>query len=299
MRKKFFPIFLLASSVAAFGGVCPMIVGEGRGKNREMADNKADIAIAQSIYSSLASVSHDTLISKVLDGVPDDYNGFSEITKMKTFLPNRQDVRQLKPHYEESGEIVSVRYICRSDAAKPYLEEQRKLADEMEIAKDWNKIKTSWDKFQGFQILIAGLQVESKYFAKAEKSYEEAKDRCKAKLHWKPERKSAYSDIAFSKLSGVGMETSDCKGKGIILVYSDAEPECISKGGPYGCTYQPSLRITSCNGTLIKILESPAHIESFDKIKETALKRLQDKLRTANFLNEWEQEIEQRRPQCE
>jgi len=299
MRKKFFLVFLLASSVAAFGGVCPMIVGEGRGKNREMADNKADIAIAQSIYSSLASVSHDTLFSKVFDGVPDDYNGFSEITKMKTFLPNRQDVRQLKPHYEEGGEIVSVRYICRSDAAKPYLERQRILTDEMEMTKDWHKIKTSWNEFQSIQLLLAGLQVESKYLAKAGKIYDNFKDLCNAKLHWKPEKKTDYSEIAYQKLRDVGIESPPCLGKSIMLVYSGEEPECKSNGGPWACTYQPSLRITSCIGKQVDLLPNPAPIKSYGEEKRNALDRMKNKLRTADFWNDWEQKIEQWSPQCE
>jgi len=160
MRKKFFLMFLLASSVAAFGGVCPMIVGEGRGYSKESADNKADIAIAQSIFSSLASVSHDTLFSRGLDGIPEDYNSLSEITKMESFLPNRQDVRQLKPHYEADGEVVSVRYICRSDAAKPWL-----ASFEAEIAKYSNlaiRIADEKDSQKRNELLSAAASVKDK-----------------------------------------------------------------------------------------------------------------------------------------
>jgi len=48
------------------------------------------------------------------------------------------------------------------------------------------------------------------------------------------------------------METSPCKGKGISLIYKGAEAECKSNGGPYGCSYQPSLLIASCDGAKIQ-----------------------------------------------
>jgi hypothetical protein len=123
MRKKFFLAFFLAVFATTFASVCPsqMIVGKGRGNDEEAADNKADIAIAQNIFSSIAVVSSDTLSSIEIDGVPADYSNFSETAKMESFLPNRQSVKQLKPHYKEDEEFVSERYICRSDAAEPWL----------------------------------------------------------------------------------------------------------------------------------------------------------------------------------
>jgi len=155
----------------------------------------------------------------------------------------------------------------------------------------------------GIQIMLESLGAESKYFASAKKFYEKArkdyKDNCDAKVHWNPEKKTAYSEIAFAKFSGsIKMETTPCAGKGISLVYR-SEPACKSSGGPYGCLYQPTLRIASCSGAELRLLESPAPIKGFDQKEELALKKLQDKLKTENFWNEWEQEIKQWRPQCE
>jgi hypothetical protein len=73
---------------------------------------------------------------------------------------------------------------------------------------------------------------------------------------------------------------------------------CKSSGGPWGCSYQPSLKIAACNGAELRLLES-AQIKGFDQREELALKKLQDKLKTENFWNEWEQEIKQWSPQCE
>jgi hypothetical protein len=234
-------------------------------------------------------------------GVIDAHSGFTATSLIKSNLTliNFQQIES--PKRLENGLYELKGYVCNSNVAKPYIEKQRILSDEMGIAKDWNKIKNNWNEFSDIQILLEVLRVESKYFASAKKIYEKARDdykaNCKAKLHWKPQRKSTYSDIAFSKLSSIGMETSDCKGKGIMLVYSGSEPECKSKGGPWGCTYKPSLRIISCNGTELGLLEN--QLKEFGSKEDIALKNLQDKLKIEDFWNEWKQEIKQWSPQCE
>jgi len=266
------------------------------------ASSRAKAEIISNIVSEVEAQANISEFKKELgDGRIETSSGFSEISQIKSKMV-LHDFQQIEsPKRLENGLYELKGYVCNSNVAKPYLEKQRILADEMKIAKDWNKIKNNWNEFSDIQILLESLRVESKYLASAKKSYEEAKDRCKAKLHWKPERKSAYSEIAYQNIHDVGIESqlSSCQGKSIMLVYNGEEPECISRGGPYGCTYQPSLRITSCKGEQIHILKIPAPIKSYGRKKEEALEELRDELRNESFWEKWKQEIKQRSPQCE
>ena len=273
------------------------------GKTPDNAREKAKIEIARNIISNIKSQTEKTDYSEEKDGVLEESSKFLEKSRIESNLTIIGFQEMEFPKLLESGEYELRAYVCVDDAAKPYLEKQRILAESIEISKDWRKTQNDWREFMNIQILLEGLKVESKYFASAKKQYDKArknyKDNCNAKTHWNPEKKTAYSDIAFARLSGsVEMEKSDCKGKGISLVYK-GEPTCKSNGGPHGCSYQPSLRIATCNGAELRLLESPAPIKGFDQKQELALKKLQDKLKTEDFWNEWEQEIKQRSPQCE
>jgi len=74
------------------------------------------------------------------------------------------------------GSIISIKFcIKNSDAAKPYLEKQRILADSMKMA-IWPRVQGYWNDFMNIQIRLDGLGVESEYFYSAKKSYEKARD---------------------------------------------------------------------------------------------------------------------------
>ncbi|MCL1966627.1 MAG: hypothetical protein FWF67_01955 [Fibromonadales bacterium] len=273
------------------------------GKDPDKTREKAKAEIAKNIASNIKSGTKMSDYSEEKDGVFKESSRFLERSRIESDLTLLGCKEIEAPKRQENGEYELRAYVCVKDVAKPYLEKQRILAENMEISKDWHKIQSHWNEFMGIQIILESLGIESKYLASAKKQYDKAKknhkDNCNAKTHWNPEKKSVYSDIAFARLSGsVEMEKSDCKGKGISLIYK-GEPVCKSSGGPWGCSYQPSLRIASCNGAELRLLESTAPIKGFDQKEELALKKLQDKLKTENFWNEWEQEIKQWSPQCE
>jgi len=167
----------------------------------------------------------------------------------------------------------------------------------------WHKTQMLHNDFMRIQHLLEGWGVGSPYQAEEiySRAREDYKNYCRdAKLHWNAERDDIYSEMAFSKLSGVlKMEKSPCAGRGISLAYRGSEPECESHGGLYGCSYQPSLQIASCGGAKSRLLESPASIKGFGQKEEIAVEKLQDRLRKENFWKEWEQEIKQWSPQCE
>ncbi len=267
------------------------------------ASDKAIVEIAKKIKSAVeAQANLSSSKNKAASGKIENTSSYFATSQISSNLTLSGFQSIESPKRLNNGTYELKGYVCTKDVAGPYHNEQRTLKESMERAeraKDWNKIQDYWNEFNSIQIMLEVLRVDSKYFAAAEKIYENFKANCSVKLHWKPEKKTAYSEIAYSKLSGSKMGTSDCKGKDIMLVYSGAEPECISRGGPYGCTYQPSLRITSCKGEQLDILPNPATIKSFGDKKEIADERMQNKLRTADFWNEWEQKINQWRPQCE
>jgi len=274
------------------------------GRTPDKAREKAKAEIARSIISNIKTSTRISDYSEETDGVLREGGRFLETSKIESNLTILGFKELEAPKLQENGEYELTAYVCVKDIAKPYLEKQRILAESMEISKDWQKIQDQWNEFMSIQILLESLGVESKYLALAKKQYDKAredyKDRCKARIHWNPENKTAYSEIAFARLSGgTKMENTPCIGKGISLIYKGTEPACKSSGGPYGCSYQPSLRIASCNGAELRLLESPAPVKGFDQKQELALKKLQDKLKTENFWNEWKQEIKQRGPQCE
>jgi len=298
-------VLVLASQVLADyncqGGsyISATVIGRTPDKARE----KAKAEIARSIISDIKSSTRMTDYSEEKDGVLRERAKFLETSRIESSLTLLGFKEAEAPKPLENGEYELRAYVCVQDIAKPYLEKQRILAESMEMSKDWHKIQGSWNEFMGIQILLESLGTESKYFAPAKKFYEKArknyKDNCNAKIHWNPESKNAYSEIAFARLSGgIKMENTPCTGKGISLAYK-GEPACKSNGGPWGCSYQPSLRIADCNGSELRLLESPAPIKGFDQKEELAVKKLQDKLKSENFWNEWEQEIKQRSPQCE
>jgi len=273
------------------------------GKDPDNARAKAKAEIAKNIISNVKSSIKTKNYSEENDGVMMESSKFLETSEIESDLTLVGYKEIESPKQQENGEYELKAYVCVKDVAKPYLEKQRTLSEKIEVSKDWHKIQSHWNEFMGIQILLDGLRVESKYFTSAKKQYEKAKDdykaNCNAKLHWNPEKKTTYSEIAFAKLSGnIKMENTPCTGKGISIIYK-GEPACKSSGGPWGCLYQPTLKIADCNGAELRLLESTAPIKGFDQKQELALKKLQDNLKTENFWNKWEQEIKQRSPQCE
>jgi len=271
------------------------------GKDPDKARSKAKAEIARNIVSNIKSNTKTSDRSEEKDGVFKESSKFLEKSKIESDLTLLGSKEIESPKRQESGEYELRAYVCVKDVAKPYIEKQRILSESMETAKDWHKIQNSWNEFMGIQIILESLGAESKYFASAKKFYEKAREdykaNCNAKIHWNPEKKTAYSDIAFSKLSGMEMETSACKGKGISLVYNGSEAKC-KYAGVYQCVHKPSLRISSCYGEVYKPLES-GNIEVYEKTEDVALETLQESLRNETFWKKWEQEIKQWRPKCD
>jgi len=131
-RKFLFVLSLSASAVVFAAPDCPngetYFLGRGEGVSMEDAKDNANLAISKSIFSSVSSVTHKILQKVETD---DDYNETNvriRSATLETDFRNVQDVKDLE--LSEGDTYVSVRYICRSDAAKPWL-----VAFEAEVAK--------------------------------------------------------------------------------------------------------------------------------------------------------------------
>jgi len=277
----------------------------GVGKTPSEAAAKAKAQIVGNLVSQVESQTNIGESSNESGGVLEESGSYSTASQIKSNLI-LLGFREMGSKQVEGGQYEYKGYVCNSDAAKPYLDSLRNYKEALEALKMQKLDKDACGrametrkKMRGFETTLAVLkQVDKALQKKYDDLYEGIKMDCgleaSKKLHWNPDKQTAYSDIAFSKLSaGIKMETSPCKGKGISLIYKGV-PDCKSNGGPYGCMYQPSLLIATCDGVKIRLLESPAPVKGFDQKQEVAEKKLQDKLKSEYFWNEWEQEIKHR-----
>jgi len=287
-------------------------VGEGSNGNeaRKDAFKKISLQVSASIsvldssvYKQKESVSNRRYASESEEKVSESVlRSNLENVSLKTF-----DQKTVK------NKVNVPAYVCKSDVAGPYLESLRIYKESLKALRRGKLDKDACGKAGEIRKKTMGLetalgvwgQVDKALQREYEKIYEEIEKDCdleaSKKIHWNPEKQTAYSDMAFSKLSeSIEMEKSPCKDKDISLIYKDTEPECKSNGGPYVCSYQPSLIIASCEKQQIVELQSLVSLvplKGFGHKKENALQKLQETLSTENFWKEWKHEIKQRSPQ--
>ena len=301
----------LESCVCGFGE----LRGTGGGKTENEAFAQAYTDISSQIQSSITATSEYSKKQRMAEGREKLESAYDVQVTQTTELLNAQDVRRqcLKRDGENFGVVA-----CMSiaDAAKPYRQSQIRLQDSIEFAslfgikaaypKQKNdarrQVNSMWARMLDNQELLKswGIEVDisrAKGFRDA--SEEDYKDYCRtAKLHWSQEQGNLYSDMAFSRLSRkLKIEKSPCEGRGIALVYRNAEPRC-DFAGVYRCTFAPTLLIAACDGTEYMLLKGP-DVGSFHNNEDVSLEKLQNKLREESFWNDWEYEILQWRPLCE
>jgi hypothetical protein len=289
--------------------------GTGTGKNENEAFAQACTDISSQIQSSITATSEYSKKQRMSEGKEKLESAYNIQVTQSTELLNAQDVK--RRCLQRDGEIFGV-VACMSvaDAAKPYKQSQIRLQDSIELAslfgiktahpKQKNdarrQVNSLWARMLANQELMKswGIEVDiSKAKGFRDAAEDDYKDYCRtAKLHWKPGEENIYSNMAFSKLSQkLKIEKSPCDGRGISLVYRNAEPKC-DFAGVYRCTFAPALLIAACDGTEYMLLRGP-DIGSFHNNEEVSIENLQSKLREESFWNDWEDEILQWRPLCE
>jgi hypothetical protein len=279
-------------------GLCSGKGGAIKGKGNR---KQAIVDISQQITSSVKIDVSDVFRQKTIDGISEDESSYEEIVRMASEFLAAGRLEQLND---------SVFYICRSDAAKPYLDSLKKyLKSELEDfarqrldEKSCEAAKKIYDdKMLGWQGIVEDLRQPNPWRKEYEEAYGKIRKECcyqSAKLHWNPAKETIYSEMAFAKLSQkLKIEKSPCGGRGVSLVYKNPESKC-EHAGIFSCSHQPSLLIASCEGAEYRLLKGP-EVGGFHQKESVALERLQGKLKDNAFWSEWEREIKQCSPQCE
>ena len=288
--------------------------GFGVGENENEALAEAHSALSRQISSSV-NVTIERVVSQQISNGKENLNsGYESKTTIESSLPNANDARVVRNKRNGNKTSVTV-CMSKADAAKGFLERQRLLLDSLGLASNtalntehpkhkneaWRKTQMLHNDFMKIQHLLEGWEIRSPYSADEiySKTREDYKNYClTTKLHWNPEKETPYSEIAFSKLSGsIKMEISPCNGKNILLAYRGSEPECSVKFGLNTCSYTNSLSLDACDGTEYTQLKGNA-IGAHQK-SDFALEKLQNNFKSAEFWNQWIQEIKQWSPQCE
>jgi len=289
--------------------------GAGIGKSGAEALTAARTDISSQIQLSITATSEYSKQQLLAEGKESLNSAYNFQVLQTTELLNAQDVK-LRYTYSAGEQVGVVACMSCADAAKPYKQSQAQLQDSVEFIallglkatypKQKNdarrQVNTLWARMLANQELLKVWGMEGD-ISKA-KDFRDAveddyKDYCQtAKLHWGQEQDNIYSDMAFSRLSQkLKIEKSPCVGRGIALIYKNAEPEC-SFAGLSKCGIQPTLIISACDGTEYMLLRG-ADIGSVHQKEDVALDKLQSKLRDETFWNDWEYEILQWRPLCE
>jgi hypothetical protein len=290
--------------------------GFGTGANDEEALSTAYSSLARQIHSSVKVSEKYAQNQKVSGGNESLSSEYASKTVVESSLSNTHDAQVLRIE-RKANKVNATVCMNRSNAAKGFAEQQRLVADSLEIAakavlgaehpksknEAWQKAHALWNEFAKLQGMLDGFGVaKADLFDVTNRMYSKARDEhiayCQnSKQHWIPEKENNYSELALSKLSkNLKMEKSVCKGKGVSLVYKNVEPECSQKFGLHSCSYKPSLSIASCKGVEYLLLDGS--VESAHQKQDFALEKLQNNLKTADFWEKWKQEIEKWSPQC-
>ncbi len=292
---------------------CPsdlFIEATGTGETLDEASANAKVKMAGKIISQVKSkVEIEKSKAKDSEGRITPSSKFSTKSQIESDFTllgiNEMESRQL-----ENGEYEYKGYVCNSNVARPYLKSLQNYRDSLKVLKRQKMNKDVCDKaieirenMRGFEIILEVLEQADKSLQKEyENIYAEIENDCGLeagkKIHWNPEKQTAYSDIAFSKLSkSVEMETSPCKGKGISLVYIEDE-KCADYAMGVKCTLNPSLAIQSCKGEKYSMLKAEPITGSSSHNKNKAKEELLKNFSKSDFFNEWEKKIMEVMPEC-
>jgi len=291
--------------------------GEGIGKsvNEAFADARTDIS--SQIKSSITGKNERIIKQLISEGNKSLTAEWISEVVLTTELRNAQDVK-LRDTRRLGEQVGVVACMSCADAAKPYKQDQTQLQDSLEHIARFGlqasnpssksearrRVNTLWYQILNNQELLKSWGMEgdinkAKYFRDAVE--DDYKDYCQtAKLHWNQDGGNLYSDMAFSKLSlsqKLEIEKSPCVGRGISLIYKNAEPVCEFQG-LNRCVSRPILIISACDGTEYMRLTSQ-EVGGVHNKKDVAEERLQGKLRDESFWSDWESKILEWRPLCE
>jgi tetratricopeptide (TPR) repeat protein len=222
MRKILFLAAFFAAFSAASDDLCSgkggMIAGEGKGKSRVEARNNAIRDISQQITNSVKIDADDAFIQRTVDGNLVDSSSYKEIVKTTSEFLAAGRLEQLND---------STFYVCRFDAAKPYLDSLniylRKLksftqqkADE-DICDNTEEI---YAKTLGWQGIVEGLRQSNPWQNEYKEAYGKIENEC--------------AKIARKRNVAVYMAGKEPAGtKGVHKIFGSELAKAIAKSGTY------------------------------------------------------------------
>jgi len=315
-----------ASLLLAFISCAPSNPAKPADKAKARTSCPDDLFRAETGMGESISEASDDAQTKIAKGIISDVNYRSgtekrkeknsedKITTSSKFSASSQiesnftlyGFKEMEPPKQlEDGNYEFRGYVCNSNVAKPYLKSLQNYRDSLKTFKRQKIDKDNCGRaieirnnMRDFEIIVEVLeQVDKSLQREYENIYAEIENDCgleaSKKIHWNPEKQTAYSDIAFSKLSaGIEMETSPCKGKGISLVYRGSEPKCSYRFGFNTCSYEPSLSVRACNGAEYLRLSGSVK-NGIHERPDIALENVQSNLNSAEFWDKWIEEINQ------
>ena len=287
--------------------------GFGVGTNENEALAEAHSALSRQISSSVNVTIERVVSQQVSNGKEDLASGYESHTVIESNLSNAHDARIVRN--KRNGNKVNV-IVCmtKSDAAKGFLERQKRAADSLEMVSSamlstehprqkneaWHKTQMLWMEFTRLRSLLEGWGIESPYseygtYAKAREDY---KNYCQnLKVFWQ-DVGNECSNAVFAVLSKkIKIEKSECT-SGLNMKFNCTE-RCKSSSYGIECAYDPSLSIESCGGESYSLLKAQTPATGIDIGSESkAREKLTDNLPKAAFLSEWEKEIKEWVPKC-
>jgi len=309
MRKKFF-IFLFFAATALADDLCSSdrIIGVGRGKLKDVAKDNAYKDIAVQITSGLTAKTIVTLDKVTIDGIPFDSSTYSSKFEIYSELINGKAVELLSDSME-NDEYVLKYFICRSKAAKPYVDSldiylrtklnafKQQTVDSAKCAgtKDiYAKMRRWQGILEHLRQMDKALQEEyEKIYAKIEKECDEMGKGIFLKFDDKTSELSRKFAKAFVSKSNISFkQNGKCTG-GLEMFVKAKDNGCEKKRISFDCSIDVSLKGTNCsNGegfSLTGIIKGRALNGDEEKARQQMMVRL-GKADFSDF-NDWMEKL--------
>ena len=183
MHSKLSIAFTLALFTAAFatpdcpGGAKPF-EGTGRAATENKARENANLDIA-SLFSTIKVDILDELTQRETNNDIKEYANYQRKIKIESSLYAGYVKDSEYPYQKENGQFVAKRYLCPSDAAKPYLDSLKDLARILKTQTqkaDRNSCKSINETFKNIENLESILNKLAQMSSEVQTEYERLKE---------------------------------------------------------------------------------------------------------------------------
>jgi len=225
VHKELLFVLSLTASAAVFAAPnCPnreaYFEGRGEGNSSEEAKDKANTAISKNISANVSSVTYDIHHSVETDN---DYNETNKRTRQSKIETDLRYVQYVKDKngfpQKEGGKFISERYICVSDAAKPYLNSLKDLSRTLKTQTqkaDRNSCKSINETYKRIEGIEGVLDNLARMSSDVQAEYDRLKEEYKSDggsgvfLEIKENIFGEKSDVIGSKLKEV-LSNNNCR----------------------------------------------------------------------------------------